>query len=318
MKRKTLLVLILSAILLAPASSMVMVGGGETISQDSPEDLILIGGGFEHTGTVKGNLVLIGGGSRKIGKVEGDLVAIGGGYDIEADVGRNLVMIGGGNEFDGTVERDAKIIGGGVRLIEGTTIIGDLAISGGGVENNAQVVGDTYTGPEAVSMTRRSPFGSIPQALQYFFYTTSVLVNLLILFVASRMVPDIFLKTAKRMHKNLFVEFLRGFFYIVIISLVLVSMAVTLVLLPVAVALGMIFGILYWLSKYMTFSVLSDWLASSLGRKPSKKQPFLKLAFGYMIFELLKMVPYVGVLLSSIVVIAGFGSLFDVMVRGKG
>ena len=126
----------------APVPDRFVVGGSvrQTVPVDG--DLIAFGGSVEVLAPVKGDAILSGGDVRIAEALDGDLYSAGGNVQIDAPVGRNARVAGGNVEVSPTGR-----IGGNLSAVGGTTLVrgpvtGNVQVASGDVLVDAEVGGN--------------------------------------------------------------------------------------------------------------------------------------------------------------------------------
>lgn len=172
------LVLLLLVATLAVAESQLLGGKlrtGDTVTVPGSEtvdgDLYLFAGTVTMDGTVNGDVMAFGGQVTINGTVTGDLISAGGTISVTGSVDGDLRVAGGQLTLSGPVGEDVVMAGGQTTLASGSTIGGDLIVSGGAVSVGGAVAGDieanagTYSrdgtvgGTEHVTLSQRDDAG---------------------------------------------------------------------------------------------------------------------------------------------------------------
>ena len=140
MKTKLTTIFLLLALLFVPTSN--------AHAQEPGGDVFLLGQNYtlESDETLNGSLAVIGGNAdiEKDASVNGDIALIGGNLNLDGNVSGNVALIGGNLTISGKIDGDIVLIGGQALLTETAIVNGDIVTMGGQVtqEPGAQVSGE--------------------------------------------------------------------------------------------------------------------------------------------------------------------------------
>jgi cytoskeletal protein CcmA (bactofilin family) len=122
-----------------------------------PKDTVLEGdsyiaaGNTTISGKIQGDLFSAGGTLFVDNAVAGDAFLLGGNLQILADVSGDVRIVSGKTLVGGNVGEDLIVVSGEVEILSGTTILGDVLISGGKVLVNGNITGNVkISGGEVV------------------------------------------------------------------------------------------------------------------------------------------------------------------------
>jgi cytoskeletal protein CcmA (bactofilin family) len=104
-------------------------------------DLYAAGGTVVIAGDVEGDLTAAGGDITVTGRVAQDAILAGGSVSLSGILGDDLRAAGGRIQVTGKVGGDAVVAGGQVYFVSGSSVAGDMIVSGGGVIADAAVGG---------------------------------------------------------------------------------------------------------------------------------------------------------------------------------
>ena len=293
-------------------------------------DIIAFGDKIEINGSIKGNA-----------RIAGSKININGSIDRNANVFANEInfgkdsiikwdaLVGGVNgNFDGNVDGNlhgfmslAKIsgkIGKNVNL----TIDGRSNNNQGGllVSKDAIIAGDlSYTASKDVQLESSSSVsGKIqknearqketnPLAIFWnIFYKATSLI--LIAIIAISFKKDIIKQTTSKLDKNWLYSLLIGFSLLLFTPIVIVILMLTVVGIPLALILLASYLSMIILSIIIASSYLGSLLIKSLSKKEAN--PYLSAIIGLLIFSLTSSTPFIGWLISVLIISLGFGALF--------
>ncbi|GAB6876193.1 bactofilin family protein [Thermaerobacter litoralis] len=228
---------------------------------------------------------------------QGDVISIDGPVRVLGRVRGDVFAIGGDVEVDGTVDGDVVAFGGPIRLGPQAVVRGDVVALGGAVhrEPGAQVLGEVVTDDMVLKGVLRSLDGwrwlaPAPRPLSW-FSSGMYLLYLAGLFALAVMVQALFPRPVARWSAVIENDPLRTGLYglaaMVLFYPAVVLVGITVIGIPVALALGVAYA-LARLGGYVA-------VASLVGRKVVPgRDPLLMLAVGVALLGLLRYVPVVG------------------------
>jgi cytoskeletal protein CcmA (bactofilin family) len=272
---------------------------------DDPEDVVVHGRNYTVSQEqVVEDVVVYGGNLTVDGHVRKDAAVVGGNMVVNGTVEKDAVAMGGNLRVDGTVEGDAHAFGGNVELGEDALVDGDVSSFGGSVKqaDGAQVHGKRETFAMASRKSERGGTGA-----------AEWLGNLIIQFALLFALGFAFLMFAPARMKQLGEEMLTqplacgltGLLSAVALVPLIVLLVVTLIGIPVAIALLLLapVGVLLGLPA----------LASELGtRLPvlrGRKTQALVLALGTGVLMVLFSLPKVGTFFLVMTLFVSLGAL---------
>ncbi len=315
---KRLIFISLMLFLLLPHVPALEMLSGDHVSVDSPiDDDVFVAGGDVNINAPVTSVVIAGGNVNINAPVSGDVFVAGGQISINSDVGGKIVAAGGDIDLRGDA-RNAVIAGGNISIHSTTVISKDAVIAGGNVLNAGTIVGNLTVRAEEFQNTGSA--GSVDfkksEGLQGLEELMIKLANILYILitvgflilgiVVLKLFPSQFLMVEAEVRNAPVKNTVVGF-ALIIVSVILMSLlAVTIIGLPVALILGMLFSIALMLScLFVSFAI---------GRKivdlfKVKTNDILIFVIGFVILSLLFRIPFAGVLISIVAISLGFGAL---------
>ena len=308
-----------------------VAGGMVDVDGTVDGDLYVAGGQINVGGTVTHNIFAGGGSIRLEGKVGRTVTACGGTITISraAAIDGNLLEAGGNIQIAGTVARNAKIASGDlgvtgtingdvdyagerVSISPGATVGGNLSvyakekhsidISEGTVRGRTEIHIDEGKGePTILGMTSSGFWFRIG----WFF--SLLLIGLVLVFALPKQIVAVGAAILHSPGKSA----LWGLLGFVAIPLAIVLTAVTLIGIPLAIFIMVIYGWLLYFSQLSIGVALGDRLMK-LEAKAGWKL-FLPVAVGLLIVQLLMLVPYVKILVIVACILFGLGALLIVL-----
>ncbi len=242
--------------------------------------------------------------------MNGDVFVAGGQITINSDINGKIVAAGGNIDLKGSA-KNIVISGGNINIHSTAVISRDAFISGGRVSNAGRINGNLTVRSENFQNTGSAGHVDFKknEASQQTFGVFRILftVGFLILgIILIKLFPAQFFKVEEEMMKSTIVKTVAGFVFIIVTAVLLILVAVTVIGLPVAIISGMLFVIALMLStSFVSFAV---------GRKvvdlfKFKTNDILIFIFGFIILNIIFLIPYAGGLIWIIAVSLGFGAI---------
>ncbi|MDN7025745.1 hypothetical protein FGU65_12785 [Methanoculleus sp. FWC-SCC1] len=313
MKALPLLVLIALFLLPAGAEAFVFVSGDQAVINTPIDDDVIASGGTVVLNAPVRSLTAAGGSVVVNAPIAGDLIVTGGGISINADVDGKVLAAGGSISINGTVA-NLLATGGTVTLGPSAMVLRDAAVSAGTVVNagtvlrNLTVSANTFENPGSAG---RIVYQEQQPMMDLFsgFGMVSLLVTVGFLFLGIILIqifPEEVASVVREIVTNPIVKTIVGFFGIVVSVLIVLVIAATVIGLPVAAVLGMLVAIGLLVSGLFVAYALGDLVVSRFRWKTGVTVTFI---VGFVILQILIMVPFIGVLVQIIAASLGYGAL---------
>ncbi|MDD1673277.1 MAG: carbohydrate-binding domain-containing protein [Methanomicrobiales archaeon] len=285
-----------------PVADDVFASGG-TVDINAPiSSLIAAGGTININAPVQGDVIVAGGQVNANSNISGKLVAAGGNVVLSGDVGTNVVITGGTVEIrqEATIDRDALLSGGTVT--NAGTVKGNLTV-------RAQTFTNTGTaGHLDVQMSEsQREFSRIFSIFGAIFTIGMFILGLILI----KLVPRGFLVVEGEVRQSAILKTIAGFFAIIISFFILVLLSISLVLLP--------FALICWMIFFIALILSTLFVALALGRliarwtKWETANVWMMFLLGFIVLNLLFLIPVAGSIILVISVSLGFASFFHAM-----
>lgn len=320
MKFSALILLIPALVLLSSAGLGLETFSGEIVSIDSPvDDDVFAAGNIVNINAPVDSAVVAGGTVNVNAPIKGDLLAAGGQVYVNADIGGKVMAAGGTVNQGGSVGTNLVAAGGQVNILRGSEIARDALIAGGNVVNAGQINGTLTV--SANSLQNRG------NASQVDFYQTerhererpsepldriNLFAGLMIIgyfilgLILVRILPGIFTAVDGEIMASPVVRTIVGFVALIAAFIAILLVAVTVVGLPIA-GLSLL---LVMLAMMLSGTFVSFSLGRWIGRAVKISQNNLAFfTIGFVILNILFLVPYLGALVSFISISLGFGGI---------
>jgi hypothetical protein len=310
--------MIFMIILLLPSgvTALVTYNGGEvTIDQPIQDDVFAAGGSVNVDAPIS-SLIAAGGMININAPVSGDVIVAGGTVNVNDDIAGKLVVAGGTVIVSRKVGTNAVITGGTIDIRTDAVIERDALLSGGTVTHAGEVKGNLTVRAQTFQNTGvaghldvqlsepQSEFSRIFSIFGVLFTIGMFFLGLLLL----RLMPQGFLVVEGEVRKSAILKTIAGFGAIILFFILLILMSITLILLPIALIFWMFYFIALILSTLFVALALGRFIAGRI-KWEAKENWHLFLA-GFIVLNLLFLIPVVGGLILFISVSLGFAAFF--------
>jgi hypothetical protein len=315
MQNRKVIWFILILLLAVPASvqALATFSGGQVAITSPVNDDVFASGGMVDINAPVASLIVAGGTVNVNAPVRGDVIAAGGTVNVNTDIGGKLVAAGGTIDVKGNIGTNAILTGGAVNILPSSTIARDAMISGGQVSNAGHVIGNLSVNARTFENTgtaghvdvhlenERPGLSAVFGLLGLLFIIGMFVLGIVLLKVA----PEKFLTVESEVRKSPVIRTIVGFVGLIVTVILLVILGITVVLLPIALVAGMVFLIAVLLSTLFVASSLGRVIAGRLKWSGPEWQLFL---LGFVILNILFLIPVIGVIILVISVSLGFGA----------
>jgi len=309
--------------------------GQVNLSESYGGPVIVAGGQVDFSGTAQQDLVVAGGTIRVSGTVEQDLYATGGSIIISGEVRGNVVAAGGEIQLLSTAQIDGSVIaaaekihvnnylqqsgwlaGDNIFIIQGSnrnlnvaseslflapsaSIAGNLTarVSEEGYDDQASVAGQRDIQYGEVDV-QDGPMSEVSQFFYEFAWRAIFLGTLLLL------IPSTVKKGAAQLKNALLKSATNGMLWLAGIPLLILVLFVTIIGIPLAGFLGLLYLAVVLLSWVFPTFALGERLL------PGKSEWF-QAGAALLVVTLVGMLPLVGTLLNIVLVVLGTGALWS-------
>ena len=315
---KSILFLILT-ILFSPQALVLQTFSGDSISIDVPvaDDIIAAGDAISINAPV--DSAIAAGGTVSINApVNGDVLALGGQVYVNSDVGGKVVAAGGTVHLGGDIGTNLVAAGQRVKLLPGRNVGRDAYIAGQDVASAANINGtlqvsaarfnNTGTAGE-VKFHKMENQGRRDDDLKagYSIFSLIYLLGYFILgLILVRYLPGIFREVDEEARRSTLFKTLFGFVMIVAGFIAILLLAMSIIGLPAALILGLLFFAALLLSgSFISFS-LGSWINQ---KAKLKRGDLASFALGFVVLNLLFYLPLLGWLIKMASMSLGLASL---------
>jgi hypothetical protein len=311
-----------------------VVGDGTTVITEPIDDDVFASGDTLVFDAPVGSLIAAGGAVRVNGPVAGDVIAAAGTVRVNGTVGGKIVLAGGRVDLNGTVQRNAVVTAGEVLFGPGARVGRDAEVSAGTFTHQGSVNGtlgvqagtfensgtagtlryDTAAGrdPQTNRTDRdRGPgvFGGLAALLAGIVAVVSILVTLgyLVLgLLLLALVPNAARAVEERVRDRPLPAFVTGLVALVGAVILGLILLVTVVGVPIAV-LGWLFVIAGVMLAGLVVSLALGRLIA--GRSGIGDNAYVLFIIGFVILNVLYLVPVLGGIIQFVVTCLGFGAI---------
>ena len=325
MKTKLATIFLLLALLFVPTSNANAQGPGG--------DVIRFGENYtlESGETLNGSLVVIGGNAdiEKDASVTKDVVLIGGNLVIDGDIDGSVVIIGGNLTISGTTGQDVVVIGGQLLLTETSVVKGDVVTMGGQVtkEPGAEVAGNIVNNtppidiPDVPDVPNVPNVPNVPDTTPNIdisfnpFWEMANVIGRALAIAAIGMLLMLFLqpqleRVGDTIARQPVLAGSFGLLTLVVAPLVMLIMAVTLILIPVALIVAFVIPLAWLFGMIALGQEVGERFTNAINQTWA---PVLSTGFGTFLLLLvggfIGLIPCVGWLLPFLIGLMGIGGV---------
>jgi len=279
---------------------------GDTIVIDAPVDsLVVAGGNILVNAPVKGDLIAAGGRVSVNNNVGGKVIAAGGVVEMNGSVGTNLLMAGGEvNVRNGTtVGRDALLSGGTVT--NAGTINGTLRISGSNVQNTGTAANTEIDNPQdRKDETQTGGWSWVSAILGLLMALGFLIIGLLLI----TLFPGAATALEGTVRSYPLITLLIGAGGLIGGGIIFLLLLISIIGIPLALLVGLLLVAATTLSGLITALALGNWLGGVLKMTSA---PWILFIIGFVVLNLLQMIPILGGLIWLVALLLGTGAIFS-------
>ena len=242
----------------------------------------------------------------------------------QASIGRNAVLIAPRVVIEGDIEGDVRVwaadvivsgrIGGSLdaraahlELVPGASIDGDVRYSSDrdpDVDSRVRIRGTLTRSRDSETREFQREWSDIGWLGQLYLYAVAVLAGL----VFMALMPDYVGRSVRLVRRSFWKSLLAGAIWFVLIPIIIVLVAMTVIGLPVALLMGLAYGIMLYASKIIVGLALGGILLRRRGHQsfgPACGALLLGMLFLYLAANL----PIVGAWITWMILLTGLGAL---------
>ncbi len=317
--------------------SLLAAGNSVVIDGTIQGDLYCAGQTIIVRGTVTGDVLCVGQTLDISGSVGGNIRSMGQLLTIAGPVQRNVVIAGQTVSVAPEAAITGELLAAGQTVNLNSSIGGDVNAAAESIllGEKAKIAGNfTYTSPNAAeeatgaAVTGKvshiiskklepkplTPRSLLPKAQPWPVNAIgSIVFYLIIGAIVVLLAKEKVLRTVSQMLARPWFDGFVGFLTIIAAPIIIVMVAITIIGIPVALILGVIFAVMIVLSRIYVSVIIGEKLLSATGR--TKSGLLLQMIIGVIIIELLVKIPVLGFFVSAAAVLWGLGGI--VMNFGK-
>lgn len=308
-----ILAIILAVLLPSGVSGLATYGGGDVVIDTPVQDDVFASGGTVTVDAPVSSLTVAGGTININAPVSGDVFAAGGTVNVNSDIGGKIVVAGGVVNIDQEIGTNAIVTGGTVTIGKDARISRDALISGGTVTNAGEVRGNltvraqSFSNPGSAGNlnVELTPSGEshLLGAVIGILYTIGMFILGLLLL---RIAPVHFLSVEGEVRTHSLLRTVIGFVSIIVSFIILFLASITIILLPIALVLWMVFFIALILATLFV-SLAFGRIVFRFVRREGR--PWHMFVVGFIILNLIYLIPVAGFIALVIVESLGFGAI---------
>lgn len=319
----------------APVYGDVMAAGGQVVFNDSIlQDLTVAGGELEINGNIGDDLRVMGGDVTINGTVNDDLLVFGG----DVKIGRNAVIRGNLLAYSGQVRMDGSVLGaarltGGEIDIDGQIMgptqivaedihIGDSAEfhaevryyrEGGEVDFGSSMVSGSAILDESLAWKTSNADSDLDpvddSGISWLGWFMFIVSGLLIIALLNKLFHERFRDASEFAETSVVNSLGYGLIYLILVPIIIVVLLVTVVGIPFAVLMLVIYIITLALGSLISGLTISHILLGRSGTQWGFWKVVLIALLSAIGLKLLGMIPFIGGLITFVVIAIAFGAI---------
>lgn len=332
------------------AGNYYAAGESVEVAGSVDSDLIVAGGDVIVSGNVGGDVIAVGGNVRIVGQVQGDVRVFGGRVELAGTVERNVTAAAGelrfmaGSDIKGHVTAAAGTIETRGRIGGSLLAAAGQVTAAGSIEGPATLWLDrqgrldvresalfgsslTYYADQEALVSSRATLSQEPQRYplpvpkrtsgSWFGHLVSLFGALVLAMVMVKLAPQRLRETVQLVIKRPLPSLGFGALWLVTVPIAVIVLAITLIGLPVAVLLGLMYAAGLILSPVIAGATVAEFVHHrSLAQTVlAKLSPFASVAMGVAAYKLATFVPVVGGLVGFVGTLFALGALVQRLFR---
>jgi len=319
MKLHIAFLLLLAVLLTGSGAQALRAFSGDLVSIDNPiEDDVFAAGSIININAPVDSLVAAGGTLNINAPVKGDVIAAGGQVYVNSDVGGKLVAMGGNVNVGGNIGTNAVAAGGQINILPGMVISRDAMLAGGNVVNAGHINGTLAVSSDQFSNTgsaQKVEFHKLEnkpedrtedRELFNLFGLLIVLGYFILGLLLVKYLPGAFFAVDAEIRDSTLLKTILGFVLIVASFIAMLLLAVTLVGIPIALVLMLLVAVSLMLAGTFVSYSLGKWIGE---RAKLKYGDLVLFTAGFVLLNILLLLPFVGGLISIVSMSLGFASI---------
>jgi hypothetical protein len=295
------------------AAALTFVSDAQSVIDTPIDDDVVASGGSVTINAPIRSLTAAGGTVTVNAPVDRDVVVIGGTVAINGDVGGKVLAFGGDVQMNGGAF-NALLSGGTVGIGSDAVIRRDAAISGGSVfhagtvERNLTVTASTFdnTGTAGNVTYEEARQGEAILATLSIFQVLIAVGFLILGILVINFFPEQFSLVVRQIELDPILRTIVGFFGAIVSAIIIGIVAITIIGLPVAIFAGVFFIAALMLSTLFVAYVLGY---AVISRSDLKIGVIGIFTLGFVVLQVLYLIPILGALIQIIAVSLGYGAL---------
>ncbi len=316
MKRRLLLAaLVLVATLLSGASSLKLYSD-ESITIDNPVyDDIFASGSVVNINAPVDSAIVAGGVINVNAPVSGDLILAGGQVVVRSNISGKLIAMGSTINISSNISRNAVIMAKDVSMLPATTIGRDALVGAkrfynyGIINGNLKVMAEHFENNGTAGSLEFQRMES-KQKDAGIFQAFSMIGFLLLGLIGIRLFPGLFRASEAKMLLDPVISTLVGFLAIIMALVLAVILALTIIGIPISIVLLLLLVLAIMLSGLVVSFTLGRKITNTIKLGRGDATSFI---IGYLILNLLFILPYIGWLFKILSASLGVGVLLYVV-----
>jgi hypothetical protein len=311
------IIALLAILILSSSAAALRTFSGANVYIDKPvDDDVFISGSVINIDAPVSSVTVFGGTINVNAPVAGDLIAAGGQVTINSHVGGKVMAAGGNLNIGGNISKNVLLGGGQVGIRSGAVIGKDAFVSGGTVTNAGRVEGNLTVSASSFENTGSAgkvEFHQIKTEREQPEYPVNPFGILMTLgyliagLIFLRFFPAMFSTVEMEVKSSTAIKTISGFVLLIVAIVLIFLVALTLVGIPLAIIMTLLFVLAVMLSGIFVSFSLGRAIFDLLKFKTGDLVVFL---VGFLILNGLFYIPFAGGIIKLVAISLGLGAIF--------
>ena len=297
-----------SLVISTPIPDDLLISGG-TVTINAPvKSVTFAGGTLIVNAPIDENLIAAGGEIQVNAPVGADIITAGGKIDLNNEVGGKVLAAGGQVSMNGKTSNVA-VSGGKVIMGNSSHITGDALISASGFTPGGQVDGKLEVNSNKQGVSPSLNIEKVGEVISTLILVIHILfaIGMLILgIILIRVIPGPCKAVITTIREKTLISLIFGIVEVIIAAILILILLITLVGIPIALVIGLTTLIGLIIAPLFTGAALGTVIIEKMGKNYSL---ILSFALGFIILEILFLIPILGFFIEIIAVFIGLGAL---------
>ncbi|MBN4051271.1 hypothetical protein JYU16_00495 [bacterium AH-315-M05] len=298
-------------------------GGEVTIFNDILGDAIIMGGKIKikKGATIYGDLVIFGGKITLDGEVKSNLIIKGGKVNLNGNVGGNIEIECDELNMNGSIQGKSRLAAMKITIGENARFFGDVEYW---QKNEGLEFGSSLVNAKAVynsELKLKSKEVDPGFDLKYLglgimvYWILALLSGLLAIILLSLLFKKLMRRSGEGLNKKFMESFGYGVLYIIVLPILLCLTMFTVIGIPVAAALLVLYGLSIACYKIVIVVVAANWINNKYQHGWNLTRLILIAFISLIVLKFILMIPILGIVILFVATSVAFGAIIVSLIR---